>query len=355
MKILFLSDKSQNLMSWIIALKAKENNIIRVWSLEHADRKIISRFKRFLQILLSPIRIKKIIREFDPDLLIGYRIPSYGLISILSGHKPVIVTAQGASDLWPPDSIILWLKKLIIKYTIKRADIVHVWANHMADNMKKLGAKEKNIFIKPRGIDIEKFFVSKKMNDRSKRTLKFICTRSMYKEYQHEKILNILFLFKKKWDINFKCTFIGSGPLEDRLIDKSKKLGLTNEVTFLGRINNDKIPELLNESHIYISFPITEGLSASLLEAMACGCLPIVSDLPGNSEIIEDGINGYLVNIKKESSVSSLMKKIWSEKNQLYNCSKINSELIKKEFNINENVKNFIDLYKNLLSKNVKN
>ena len=132
----------------------------------------------------------------------------------------------------------------VIKYTIKRADIVHVWANHMAENMKKLGAQDNKIFIKPRGIDIEKFFVSIGMNERSKGILKLICTRSMYEEYQHEKILNILYSLKK-WGSDFECKFIGSGPLEGRLKKISKKLELVSEVKFLGKIDNEKIPKII--------------------------------------------------------------------------------------------------------------
>ena len=74
--------------------------------------------------------------------------------------------------------------------------------------------------------------------------------------------------------------------IENILIDKSKKFGLTNEVKFLGRVNNERIPKLLNESHIYISFPTTEGLSASLLEAMACGCVTMSPRSPETEIVI---------------------------------------------------------------------
>ena len=114
MRILFLGDKSQNLMSWVNALEANDRDLIRVWSMKRSDRGTFSRLKRFYNIILSPIKVNKIIKEFNPDLLIGYRIPSYGFISVVSGHKPVIVAAQGASDLWPLNSKILWLKRFML-------------------------------------------------------------------------------------------------------------------------------------------------------------------------------------------------------------------------------------------------
>jgi glycosyltransferase involved in cell wall biosynthesis len=47
---------------------------------------------------------------------------------------------------------------------------------------------------------------------------------------------------------------------------------------FSGRIPNTELPELLRASNFYISMPITEGVSASLFEAMASNCYPIVTN-----------------------------------------------------------------------------
>ena len=47
---------------------------------------------------------------------------------------------------------------------------------------------------------------------------------------------------------------------------------------------------------MYVSIPNTDGTSISLLEAMAYGCLPVVSDLPANREWIENGVNGIVSN-----------------------------------------------------------
>ena len=52
---------------------------------------------------------------------------------------------------------------------------------------------------------------------------------------------------------------------------------------------------LLQQSNIYISMPITEGVSASLFEAMACYCYPIVTDILGNKSWITHRENGGLV------------------------------------------------------------
>jgi glycosyltransferase involved in cell wall biosynthesis len=63
------------------------------------------------------------------------------------------------------------------------------------------------------------------------------------------------------------------------------KLNIERKV-FHGRIPNTELPELLRASNFYISMPITEGVSASLFEAMASNCYPIVTNIAGNQSWI---------------------------------------------------------------------
>ena len=70
-----------------------------------------------------------------------------------------------------------------------------------------------------------------------------------------------------------------------------------NKVIFTGRIPNTELPKLLQQSNIYISMPTTEGVSASLFEAMASNCFPVVSDIPGNQSWITHRENGQLITI----------------------------------------------------------
>ena len=79
------------------------------------------------------------------------------------------------------------------------------------------------------------------------------------------------------------------------LKDLAKKLNIENKVNFTGRIPNTELPKLLQESNIYISMPITEGVSASLFEAMAANCYPIVTDIAGNQSWIKHRENGQLI------------------------------------------------------------
>jgi len=65
-------------------------------------------------------------------------------------------------------------------------------------------------------------------------------------------------------------------------------------VRFLGRVHPNDMADLLGKVDIYVSTSLYDGTSVSLLEAMASGCFPVVSDIPSNREWIRDGENGFL-------------------------------------------------------------
>ena len=72
----------------------------------------------------------------------------------------------------------------------------------------------------------------------------------------------------------------------------------------MGRVPHDRMPELLTQTDIYVSTSLSDGTSVSLLEAMASGVFPIVTDIPSNREWINDGENGFLVPAGKEINLA---------------------------------------------------
>lgn len=64
---------------------------------------------------------------------------------------------------------------------------------------------------------------------------------------------------------------------------------------YISRVDNDDLPNLLQDCEYYVSFSKTEGSPKSLLEAIFSGCVPIVSDIDAHKDIIEDLGYGYLV------------------------------------------------------------
>jgi glycosyltransferase involved in cell wall biosynthesis len=200
--------------------------------------------------------------------------------------------------------------------------------------------------ILPKGINLS-FFEFENVNNQP--IIKAIVTRSLLPEYKHDIILKAFAILNKK-NIPFELTIIGDGILFEKLKLLSKELNIENQVIFTGRINNNDLPKLLQQSNLYISMPTTEGVSASLFEAMACGCFPIVTDLPGNRSWIYQKENGILVeseNIKKLAE-----EIIWAFQNLEIRQHAVveNRKFIENNANYAVNMKKIADEYHKLIN-----
>ena len=86
---------------------------------------------------------------------------------------------------------------------------------------------------------------------------------------------------------------IGEGPLLSKLVNLAKELKIANSIHFLGSVDN--VAESLRLTDVFVNTSLYEGISNSLLEAMACGLPVVATNISGNNELIQDGYNGLLV------------------------------------------------------------
>ena len=106
----------------------------------------------------------------------------------------------------------------------------------------------------------------------------------------------------------------------------------------------------LNQVDFYISMPNTEGVSASLFEAMACGCYPIVSDIEGNQSWIQHRKNGQLVTVDDSTQLAEEI--IWAFKNPEFRANAIleNRKFVEEHANYSINMKVISDKYHQLIT-----
>ena len=211
--------------------------------------------------------------------------------------------------------------------------------------MKEIGVDMSKVLVIPKGIDLTLFTPS--INNSNK--IEAIVTRSLQPEYRHDSILKSFALLHQK-GIDFTLTIVGDGTRLQFLKDLARELQIENKVVFTGRIPNTELPKLLQQSNIYISMPITEGVSASLFEAMACSCYPVVSDIPGNQNWIKHRENGQLITIDDNEQLADEL--IWSFENSESRNNAIleNRKFVEENANYDINMKIIADKYHELLN-----
>ncbi len=347
-KILFLGETFRaDAITWMKGLQEFGDFEIICWELQTPSNGFWNKLNRIFEFCFAYFKIKKIKDTQKPDIVIAERTTSYGFLAAISGIKPIAIAQQGRTDLWPEDSILLPFKKIIQNFAFKKANLIHAWGQTMTFSMLKAKVDFDKVLVLPKGIDLKIF--------QFKGTSKYmiinaIVTRSLELEYRHDVILKAFSILKQK-NINFELLIVGDGSQRQNLEKLATQLNIQKEVIFCGRISNQKLPMLLQNANFYVSMPITEGVSASLFEAMASGCYPIVSDILGNQIFINNKKNGILVPVDDFQNLSDAI--IWAFENQEKQIEAIaeNRKFIETNANYEVNMKIISNAYHKLINE----
>jgi len=123
------------------------------------------------------------------------------------------------------------------------------------------------------------------------------------------------------------------------------------KIVFLGKIPHDEMPKYLGLSDIYASSSLSDAMSVSKLEAMACGLIPVVSDIPANREVISDGENGFIFKNNPEELSKKLSYVIKNYDEIKGKIVKSNLKIIEGNFNWDRNMEELEDVYHHIRLK----
>ncbi len=346
-KILFLGETYRaDAITWMNGLKEFGDFEIIPWELKTNNTTFFNRFLRIFEFSLSLFKIRNLIQLHRPDMVIAERTTSYGFLAALLNVKPIAIAQQGLTDLWPKKSILFPLKKRMQQYAFEKADLIHAWGPVMTISMKATTVDMTKVMVMPKGINLEKYT---NKNTANPTKIHAIVTRSLMPEYRHDIILKAFSIINQE-GIDFELTIVGDGKLLSKLKELAIQMKIEKKVHFTGRIPNTKLPELLQKSNLYISMPITEGVSSSLFEAMASNCYPIVTDIPGNQSWINHRENGQLVAIDNFRMLAEEL--IWAFENKEYRNAAVlkNRKFVEEYANYTINMKMIANKYHELIN-----
>ncbi|MCX5694947.1 MAG: glycosyltransferase [Candidatus Omnitrophica bacterium] len=99
----------------------------------------------------------------------------------------------------------------------------------------------------------------------------------------------------KKDDNDVMLVIAGDGVEKERLICRIKKEKIGN-IIFLGGVPHSRLPDLMNCGNLFVLPSLWEGMPIVLLEALACGIPCVATNVGQVSDIMKNGVNGYVVN-----------------------------------------------------------
>ena len=141
---------------------------------------------------------------------------------------------------------------------------------------------------------------------------------------------------------------VGQGPERDRLAESARTLGVADRVHFLGGV--DDPADLLRAADAFVLPSVAEGMSNSLLEAMATSLPCLASAIGGNTDLLQDGHDGLLVPPGDPSAWSSALLRVLEDPSFARSLGAAARRRIEAEFSLTVVVDRYLALYRRMLA-----
>lgn len=227
--------------------------------------------------------LKAALSRIKPDVLHAHYVSDAGVVAALSGFRPLVLSAWGSDILVDPGRSLpaRWL----VQYALRSADAVTFDSDEVASEIRRLAGREvptaKVLF------GVERSRLSAPIKDKQRVILS---ARNHEPHYNIDAVVRAWATLEADMPA-WSLEVAGSGSQTAHLQALVKHLR-AHRVVFSGALSRDDLWAELQKASLFVSVPSWDGVSATLLEAMAAGCLPVVSDLPSNHEWVTDGDNG---------------------------------------------------------------
>jgi glycosyltransferase involved in cell wall biosynthesis len=154
-------------------------------------------------------------------------------------------------------------------------------------------------------------------------------------------------LGRRRDDLQISLQVLGDGPERAKLAELAERLGVSDEVTFLG--SRKDAGSLLRRSDIFVLPSRAEGLSNALLEAMALGLPVVASNVPGNEDVVDHISNGVLFSVDDASSLASALIRVLEDSELRVAIGQRALRTVEERYELRRVARRYIELYEGLL------
>src|SRR5438445_11610719 len=268
----------------------------------------------------------------------------------LAGVPAIISSRRDLAHLdWYQSKRRVWLRRIQNLSAVVLANATPIREALIAEDMF---APEK-VRVIHNGIDVEKFARVNRDRDRILPTAgdgKLIgLTGDMHSDVKgHPLLISAAPPVVREFP-DTRFVFVGDGARRQEFEHQANALGLAQNVMFLGQRNN--IPEILACCDIGVLPSKAEGLPNAVLEYMAAGLPAVASNIGGNSEIIRDGITGFLVPPQDSQTLSSALLRLLREPALARRVAESGQAYVRENFSFERLIEEVDSLYSELLAR----
>ncbi len=265
-----------------------------VWHLMNKPVDVLWAKQEFPQAVVGAI-VKKILKK-----------PLYVTIQNPRMHEEELVVTGATRFL---KQFLPKLLTPLLSWSYTQADTLAAVSTCSARETRNMGGK--NVIVIPNGVDVSAFAQFRKKIS-SNGVFTILTTSSLIPRNGIDTLIAAVALLPQ--NIRWRLVIAGEGPECQRLKLTAKSLKLDEKISFLGRVANSKIPELLSEAHLFVRPSRFEGFGVSFIEAMAAGVPVIGTPVGGIPDFITHLKTGLLVEPDNPHQLASTIQTLIANK-----------------------------------------
>jgi L-malate glycosyltransferase len=295
-----------------------------------------------------PLRIRKIIKEWDFDIVhthneagLVYGVPA----ALLSGRCNIVHTEHGKEPEYLGKKRLHAVERFLWSKVDHRVAVSEALRDEVCKNLK---IEVERVLVIRNGIEVKKFVHPEGRLERRKalgidKNSFVIGNVARLVHLKNHNFLLDVFREIEKEVSNIRLVVIGGGPLLEELKEHACKLGLSNSAVFLGeRID---VEDLLCVFDLFALPSFTEGISITLLEAMAAGLPVVASDVGGNPEIVENDRTGLLIPVNNVSAWVHGIKMLIEDRQKREAFSVVGRTRVRQKFSLEAMLEGYGGIY----------
>ncbi len=250
--------------------------------------------------------LKKLLKEWNPDILHSHFISSYGLLGAIVDYKVHFVSVWGKDIFDFPKKNKL--NEKLVRFTLSKATAICSTSHIMAKETNLY--TDRPVYVTPFGVDLGIFHPAQEDTEFTDKII-VGTVKALEDKYGIADLVKGFALFNKEYP-NSELLITGDGPQRKEYEQLATDLGISGVTTFTGKVPNTEVPNIIRKMSIFAvpSTEDSESFGVAAVEAMACGVPVVVSNVGGLPEVVVKDVTGIVTDKESPDQLAAAFKKL---------------------------------------------
>jgi len=336
---------SPHIQRWAREMRARQYRVSLVTArpapIDGVEQHALRPVRRSAQWLLRAGEARRAIENLAPDIVHAHYTTSYGYLGARAGRHPLVMTAWGSDLLVTPHSNP-WMRWLT-GWTLRRADLLTGDSQSLVDAAHGYHPTAP-VHCIHWGVDLARFAP---VPWDAKPGFEIVSLRSWEPNYNIPTIIEAAAQLRARQPtLPVHLHLLGGGSQETALREQVARLGLSQMVTFHGRLDDAGMARVLARCKVSVSVPTQDATSVSVLESMACGLAVVATQLQANAQWLD---SRWLVPDRDSTALADTLNALAQESATAQTTGQRNAALIQREGDRQLQMDRMDALYRQLL------